>query len=142
MIYFVSCPDVKAIKIGYSRSDPRLRAGVLQLQSPHEMMLLGVIDGDMDAERSIHQSLADFKIRGEWFQDCDAVRAMLAMGDEAAIIVGPPKVKHKHAVLHISRELRRRLRAAAQVEGRTVSMQGEWMLEKALDARDKKGRKP
>lgn len=63
-VYFIQCD--KAVKIGVS-FNPKQRFGLLQVGSPHEMVLLGAIDGDKETEKELHEKFDHLHLRGEWF---------------------------------------------------------------------------
>lgn len=72
-LYFILCENVDMvhIKIGVSRS-PIERAGTLKTGCPLPMKLLGyasigTMRRAMQAERALHERLAQWKIQGEWF---------------------------------------------------------------------------
>lgn len=76
-IYFIKCGD--HIKIGLSRD---VRARVRSFEGmPHLVVPLGFIrvDGDLrEREAEIHKRFAHIRQGGEWFQDCDELRAFIA----------------------------------------------------------------
>ena len=75
MIYFIS--DGKgAIKIGVTNN---IKRRILQLRggNPGELSLIGSIEGDARAERTIHAELKAHRLSGEWFADCDGTRAVI-----------------------------------------------------------------
>ncbi len=74
-VYFAKCgPNVK---VGFSSDVPgRLKS--LSTSSPAPIELLGVVPGDFTIERAIHLRLASVRLSGEWFADCDEVRAVLS----------------------------------------------------------------
>lgn len=62
------------VKIGWSK-DPRKRMRQPDLR---QARLLKVRLGDRRDERAVFHRLAEFKLSGEWFSDCDAVRRVFA----------------------------------------------------------------
>lgn len=66
-VYAVLCEESSAVKIGVS-DDPERRVSRLQCANPHDLILLGYVDGGHDLERKIHKYLADYRMRGEWFR--------------------------------------------------------------------------
>lgn len=75
-IYFLS-NSMGAIKIGYSRSlKSRMRS--LQTSAAMKLDVIALIPGGRDLESFIHRSLTAHRLNGEWFRDCDAVRAFIA----------------------------------------------------------------
>ena len=71
MIYVIK--SINAIKIG-SSIDVRARLRQLRIGNPFGMTVIGVISGNRYKELEIHKSLQQYKIDGEWFQDCKPVR--------------------------------------------------------------------
>jgi len=67
MIYFIKDIVTQAIKIGYSGT-PKKRLIGLQTTSPHELILLGTIQGGLEHETAYHDKFAQYKLRGEWFK--------------------------------------------------------------------------
>ena len=73
-IYFASIPG--EIKVGISRNvSARLRQLAAEVDEPIE--LLGIIEGDLEREQSIHKALAPYRTKGEWYQDCPDTRATI-----------------------------------------------------------------
>lgn len=96
MIYFAATNDGR-VKIGVTDRDPALRLKELSESLPRPLDLLGVVEGDHRFERAIHSHLAEYRIVGEWFQDCESVRRSvrnLVLGGHAAIRFVPTLSKH------------------------------------------------
>lgn len=72
VVYFVS--DGNAIKIGTTK---QLSARLSQMQggNPTKLVVLATVEGSFAHERAVHQELAEHRIKGEWFADCQQVRA-------------------------------------------------------------------
>ena len=70
MIYFVqsSCSE-RFIKIGYlgDKDTPNNRFSVLQANNPHALHVLGIMNGDIEAERHLHSRFLYARYRAEWF---------------------------------------------------------------------------
>ena len=75
IIYFVRCQDF--VKVGEAR-DTQARLSGLQVGCPYELELIGTIRGRFETEFSIHDTLAPYRVRGEWFRWCDEVRLAIA----------------------------------------------------------------
>lgn len=73
MIYFAKRESDGLIKIGTSKN-VRRRIYALQKELDESLHLLATCEGSYTAERSIHNSLTDYRIEGEWFSDCKEVR--------------------------------------------------------------------
>lgn len=65
-IYVIECEGL--YKIGWARSSPRLRRKTLQIGSPFELTLIGVIPGERIDEAEWHRVFAHKRVRGEWFK--------------------------------------------------------------------------
>jgi hypothetical protein len=67
LIYFIADALTGRVKIGYS-GNPVARFSKIRADSSGDLTLLAVIDGDMEAERALHERFVDFAVRGEWFR--------------------------------------------------------------------------
>lgn len=67
-VYFATCdvPDFP-IKIGIS-SSPVWRLHKMQTSMPYDVVLLGVMPGDLSAEKMLHLDFRHLRLRGEWFR--------------------------------------------------------------------------
>lgn len=74
LVYFAE--SAGRIKIGHSTDLPK-RLDTLRIGNPSPIDLIGVVAGSQDLERAIHQYLKSMRIVGEWFADCEEVRALL-----------------------------------------------------------------
>ena len=72
MIYFVKSGDF--IKIGKA-DDPNKRLAQFQTGNPEPLEMLAIIDGSHAKERAIHAHFSSYRVGGEWFRDCDEIRA-------------------------------------------------------------------
>jgi hypothetical protein len=84
VIYFITCPEANAVKIGVTygvlgRAFTRL--GTMQSGCPLKLELAVVIDGDSADERAFHQQFADARIHGEWFRLTDELRDFISRYD-------------------------------------------------------------
>lgn len=70
-VYFVEGGG--RIKIGFSVK-PGDRIKTLSTGSPHHLKLVGTMPGSYRLEKAIHQQLAEYRVQGEWFTDCEWVR--------------------------------------------------------------------
>lgn len=71
--YFFSPPR---IKIGIS-GHPGKRVRSISVSEGVAYELIGTIEGGAHREREIHNSIRKFRIKGEWFRDCDEVNATI-----------------------------------------------------------------
>lgn len=76
-IYFVQGVDGGPVKIGWSEN-PEKRLEQLQAASPDQLRILDYIIGDRHHERALHGRLSEYRLRGEWFDDCPPVREAIA----------------------------------------------------------------
>ncbi len=68
MIYFIQIGEDGPIKIGFTKSPIAYRISALQTASPYLLTLVGLIDGDEQAEQSLHEKFSEFRMKGEWFE--------------------------------------------------------------------------
>jgi DNA-binding NtrC family response regulator len=69
MIYFVQSGKSGPVKIGFTaKDDVKVRISTLQTASIEPLNLLGVMDGDEEKEKALHQFFHSYRIRGEWFE--------------------------------------------------------------------------
>lgn len=65
-IYFVQAHDGEPVKIGFSR-DVKRRINAIQKSNGSRLVTLGLMDGDLDVEKTIHTKFANLRLHGEWF---------------------------------------------------------------------------
>ena len=75
-IYAISDEADKVVKIGFS-SDPKRRLSQLKTSTVRPLELLLTFKGGCEVERAIHIELKQYRVAGEWFQDCPEVFAVL-----------------------------------------------------------------
>lgn len=70
IIYIMHMLGTNYRKVGYSqdRDGALTRVADLQTGNPLPLILEGWGEGDLDDEFFIHQSLAAYHVRGEWFE--------------------------------------------------------------------------
>lgn len=73
-VYFALCNG--RIKIGTS-ADVEARMRGLASGHPDGVKVISTVDGGRDVEQALHRKLADHRLSGEWFSDCDEVRAAI-----------------------------------------------------------------
>ncbi|WP_395393097.1 GIY-YIG nuclease family protein [Novosphingobium sp. BL-8A] len=71
-IYLLGTGEPLAVKIGFTKQDPRARLKQLQTGNPARLKLLGWYPGTLKDERELHKRLAAYNIGGEWFRLDDA----------------------------------------------------------------------
>lgn len=73
MIYLIKTVDAPFLKIGFS-NNPQGRYKNIQIHCPLEIICLAERNGSPGLEVEIHRSCLEYRIRGEWYKDCDFVR--------------------------------------------------------------------
>jgi len=74
-VYFLK--SGKRIKIGVAK-DVSVRLRQLNAHAPGRLKLIGSVSGSFPLERRLHNELAAYRSKGEWFKDCPQVRAAIA----------------------------------------------------------------
>jgi len=77
-IYAIRNKETSHIKIGFTTS-VRKRYASLQTGNHAHLELLGKRRGTREREGALHNRLTRFRISGEWYQDCEDVRAALSV---------------------------------------------------------------
>ncbi|HXT81400.1 MAG TPA: GIY-YIG nuclease family protein [Acetobacteraceae bacterium] len=91
------------LKVGRSKN-PKKRMRSMQTSHSAALRLIGVLRDAGCREKEVHATLARYRVTGEWFRDCDAVRdALNAVFEKELPFLG-------------SRESVRRLRQEREVE--------------------------
>jgi hypothetical protein len=91
MIYFVQAKSGGPIKIGHAVNVfQRLRE--LQVANPAPLHVIGVMDGDLEAEARVHATFANDRLRGEWFSESDALKAFITANGRSLTV----KAKASH----------------------------------------------
>ncbi len=65
-VYVLYSPDLEQIKIGYSKN-PSKRIAFLKNSVGSKLYLVGLYEGTMHDEQSIHGALSKYRMNGEWF---------------------------------------------------------------------------
>jgi hypothetical protein len=81
--YSDSPPDGEPVKIGYTRDLPN-RIETLKPGSVQPLCVIAVQEGGLEREREIHERHAKRRIRADWFEMCDGIRADFGLRVEAA----------------------------------------------------------
>lgn len=71
--YFIGSKN-GPIKIGYTR-DLNKRLRTMQTSYPFKLEVLATTTGGQIAEARYHQRFADYRLEGEWFTPCQAIRS-------------------------------------------------------------------
>jgi hypothetical protein len=75
-IYFIESGKGGPIKVGWAKDSVSERLTILQTGNPEHLNLVGVVVGDVQAERALHRVLGWARIRGEWFAREPALRVL------------------------------------------------------------------
>jgi hypothetical protein len=84
VVYFAT--DGIAIKIGQSR-DVETRLKALATGNSRPLQLIATVDGDTRHETQVHNELADYRLNGEWFEDCPEVRDAITQYQTSGIVI-------------------------------------------------------
>lgn len=76
-IYFIQKAKGGPVKIG-SAANPTQRLANIQGMNPDPLRLLGVAAGGRGAERRVHDSFAESRLHGEWFEPTKRLLALIA----------------------------------------------------------------
>jgi hypothetical protein len=76
-VYFIICMDAPRCKIGFTKGDVYKRLKSLQTGSSSELILIAKHPGTPETERAVHEKFAHLRLRGEWFDLTDELRAYL-----------------------------------------------------------------
>lgn len=76
-VYFVTCRQASAVKIGYS-GDASIRIREIQTGCPMPVKLEAVLPGQIEDERALHARFADVRLCGEWFTITPMIEAIIA----------------------------------------------------------------
>lgn len=77
-VYLITARSVGLVKIGYTEVAVTSRFHQINSHSPVEVVLEGEVDGGREAERSLHDLFAEYRIRGEWFTLCPEIEDLIA----------------------------------------------------------------
>lgn len=67
MIYFIGNKEMNICKIGYSKK-PYRRIDTIRKQTPFELEIFNIIEGDPSVEKMYHSTYFNSRIKGEWFK--------------------------------------------------------------------------
>lgn len=76
-VYFIICMDAERCKIGFTKGDVYKRLKSLQTGSSSELILVAKHPGTPETERAVHDKFAHLRLRGEWFELTDELRAYM-----------------------------------------------------------------
>lgn len=145
MIYFINHTDY--VKIGYT-SDISRRISDLQISCPVKLTLVGLIEGDMIDESSLHERFKKFHSHGEWFRYTKEICQYVQSLDKSLLwkhgfddnkktpngLIKECRVKEGITVVDLSKILNMTERSVFYLEARcrdgSISIKN---LEKALD---------
>jgi hypothetical protein len=67
-VYFILCEPMEAVKIGFTKHDPKRRLKELQTGSAGPLKLACYFAGSIDDERRLHAAFGALSIHLEWFR--------------------------------------------------------------------------
>lgn len=74
VVYFMTSGS--RIKIGVTTDLPA-RHAALRRNLPDDLSVIAIVPGSFALEKSLHQDLHAFRLKGEWFRDCAEVRGAI-----------------------------------------------------------------
>lgn len=75
-VYFLVAPEMGLIKIGFS-TNPEKRINKQIHESVATLICIGHYMAPGTAERHLHRHFRQYRIKGEWFRDCEEIRSVL-----------------------------------------------------------------
>ena len=124
-VYFAQHGD--EIKIGHS-SNPRHRLRGIRPR----VRALALLPGTREDERRLHARFRDYRLHGEWFRDCLAIRRFIA-GLPNEVPAGSARI----VSVYLHPGMVTRLAKLAERERRSLSNQSAVILEQHLEGRHK-----
>ena len=76
-VYIIFTRGGEFMKVGFTKTDPRLRMASLQTGNHLHLRLGSLFPGCRNMERALHQRLAEFRASGEWFRHPPEVQAIV-----------------------------------------------------------------
>jgi hypothetical protein len=76
-VYFITNPDTGLVKIGYSKN-PWARLAELRRSYGSELNVVATIKTVDKSEVSIHATLADYRVEGEWFVENECIKSLIS----------------------------------------------------------------
>lgn len=67
MIYFIANEEQKIVKIGYTKENPSNRLYSIQVGNPYVLNIIGIMEGNVELERELHNTFKSMRLQGEWF---------------------------------------------------------------------------
>ena len=101
-VYFVRSVESHRIKIGIA-ADPIRRMALMQVGSPEQLELIGVVTGGRKLELHLHAELRHDRLHGEWFECSDhlvyVMGNLLGWGQLTALTAQQMESARKAAVI-------------------------------------------
>lgn len=91
-VYFAAAAG--RIKIGTTTKQVTERVTAINSHLAKPLKIIGFIDGGVPLERAIHKHLARYRIRFEWFRDCEEIRKEI----DRIIAIGPSAIGFSRAI--------------------------------------------
>lgn len=93
-IYLISAGP-HAVKIGYTKGDPRKRLRQIQTASFEKLAIVSHFPGSVEQEQLFHRVFSDLRLSGEWFKPDDMLlAAFMAVAEYAGGITARPPRTH------------------------------------------------
>lgn len=67
-VYLLGVPELRALKIGYTKKSLHNRFGVIQTGLPVPLVVVASFEGDVSQESALQHKHRELNMRGEWFQ--------------------------------------------------------------------------
>lgn len=74
LVYFIESEGLGLIKIGKTKNDPRQRLSNLNTGNPDKLNIIGVLAGDDDTEKELHERFKHIRHKNEWFHGTEELR--------------------------------------------------------------------
>jgi len=81
-VYFITGDSNHPIKIGRTNSLPYYRIRQIQNNSPVKITCLGILNGPIDLEVTLHNKFYKSRLWGEWFERSDDLLKYIAENAE------------------------------------------------------------
>ena len=100
MIYFIKALNSGLIKIGYTKNVGE-RVASLRSNSPEELHILKITEGDIEDEKRIHNKFKHFNERNEWFRPEKSLLDFIESSKEISYVERPRRMsRSKRKVIY------------------------------------------
>jgi len=108
-VYFIHAPEIGRVKIGYSL-DASVRMRRMQPESPCALVLLGIVEGTLWKEYTLHEMFDAEWVHNEWYQCSDRLMAWInraISGEQPDIEVSLTQSRRRAAIAEKKRATHR-----------------------------------